>query len=417
MKTIMNDTQIKTLEQVRQILVGTADLEFSIDAKQDRYAWIQTTLVRFRYRQLNKADKAVVLSFIQKLSGYSRIQIKRLVKQYCKTGRLQRRQRTTHGFPRKYTDEDSRLLAHTDELHGTLSGPTTKKLCERAWEVFGQQTYQRLAGISVAHLYNLRHSKSYHRVRHHFEKTHPKPSSIGERRKPQPEGQPGYIRVDTVHQGDLDGVKGVYHINAVDEMTQFEIVCAVEKISEHYLIPILEQLLEQFPFELQGFHADNGSEYINKRVARLLHKLFIEFTKSRSRHSNDNALVESKNGAIVRKHLGYLHIPQKWAPLINSFYRDQLNPYVNYHRPCFFPVIITNNKGKQKKHYPYEQMMTPYEKLKSLPQAHTFLKAGLTFKQLDEIAYTISDNEAAKQLTEAKQQLFNTITEQDPRAA
>ena len=413
----MNDSHIKTLEQVHQFLEGTAAVELSIDAKADRYTWIQSTLVRFHYLQLNKADKGLILSFLQKVSGYSRIQIKRLVKQYCKTGRLQRHQRMTHGFARKYTDEDIRLLARTDELHGTLSGPTTKKLCERAWNVFDQQEYRQLAGISVAHLYNLRRSRPYRRVRHHFEKTRPQPSNIGERRKPQPEGKPGYIRVDTVHQGDLDGLKGVYHINAVDEMTQFEIVCAVEKISEHYLIPILEQLLKQFPFELRGFHADNGSEYINKRVAQLLHKLLIEFTKSRSRHSNDNALVESKNGAIVRKHLGYLHIPQKWAPLINGFYRDHLNPYVNYHRPCFFPVVVTDPRGQQKKRYPYEQMMTPYEKLKSLPQAQTFLKAGLTFKQLDEIAVTLSDNEAAKQLKEAKQQLFNTIIEQDHRAA
>ena len=413
----MNDSHIKTLEQVHQFLEGTAAVELSIDAKADRYTWIQSTLVRFHYLQLNKADKGLILSFLQKVSGYSRIQIKRLVKQYCKTGRLQRHQRMTHGFARKYTDEDIRLLARTDELHGTLSGPTTKKLGERAWNVFDQQEYRQLAGISVAHLYHLRRSRPYRRVRHHFEKTRPQPSNIGERRKPQPEGKPGYIRVDTVHQGDLDGLKGVYHINAVDEMTQFEIVCAVEKISEHYLIPILEQLLKQFPFELRGFHADNGSEYINKRVAQLLHKLLIEFTKSRSRHSNDNALVESKNGAIVRKHLGYLHIPQKWAPLINGFYRDHLNPYVNYHRPCFFPVVVTDPRGQQKKRYPYEQMMTPYEKLKSLPQAQTFLKAGLTFKQLDEIAVTLSDNEAAKQLKEAKQQLFNTIIEQDHRAA
>ena len=201
----------------------------------------------------------------------------------------------------------------------------------------------------------------------------------------------------------------MYHINAVDEITQFEIVCAVEKINEHYLIPILEQLMEQFPFVLQGFHADNGSEYINKRVAQTLHKLWIEFTKSRPRHSNDNALVESKNVAIVRKHLGYPHIPQKWAPLINRLYRDHLNPYVNYHRPCFFPVVVTDPKGKQKKYYPYEQ-------LKSLSKLETFLKAGITFKQLDEIAFTISDNEAAKQLKQAKQQLFNTITEQEHRA-
>ena len=99
------------------------------------------------------------------------------------------------------------------------------------------------------------------------------------------------------------GIKGLYHINAVDEVSQFEIVCAVEKISERYLIPVLEQLLDQFPFIILGFHADNGSEYINRHVVKLLKKLLIELTKSRARHANDNALVESKNGSIIRKHL------------------------------------------------------------------------------------------------------------------
>ena len=240
---------------------------------------------------------------------------------------------------------------------------------------------------------------------------------IGERRKPNPQGQPGFVRVDTVHQGDLDGIKGVYHINAVDEITQFQMVFSTERISEHYLIPTLQDLLEAFPFRMQGFHADNGSEYINKHVAKLLNKLLIELTKSRPRQSNDNALAEAKNAAVVRKHLGYAHIPQKWAMLLNEFHQRHLNPYLNFHRPCFFPVTLTDPKGKQRKTYPYEQMMTPYEKLKSLPEAASYLKPGITFQNLDAIAYAISDNEAAKQMNEAKQQLFRTIHEQGKRVA
>ena len=160
--------------------------------------------------------------------------------------------------------------------HCTLSGHATKKLSQSAYEIFGQTQYARLASISVSHLYNLRKSTSYHR----------------QRRATQPNGQPGFLRVDTVHQGDQDGVKGLYHINAVDEVTQFEIVCSVERISEQFLVPALEQLLEQFPF----------SEYINQHVVRLLNKLLIEQTKSRPRHRNDNALAECKNGSIIRKH-------------------------------------------------------------------------------------------------------------------
>ena len=308
-------------------------------------------------------------------------------------------------------------MAELDELHETLSGQATKKLCERAWRLFDLPAYQRLAGISVSHLYNLRHSSTYQRARRKFDKTRSKNSPIGERRKPQPDGQPGYIRVDTVHQGDQDGVKGLYHINAVDEVTQFDIVCAVEKISERYLIPVLEQLLDQFPFIIVSFHADNGSEYINQHVVKLLKKLLIELTKSRARHSNDNALVESKNGSIVRKHLGYSHIQQHWAPLVDQFHQHYLNPYINYHRPCFFPVIKTNAKGKQVKTYPYEAMMTPFEKFKSLDDAHQYLKPGITMEELDAIAMSINDNEAAKQLKEAKQQLFKTIAEQSNQAA
>jgi len=219
----------------------------------------------------------------------------------------------------------------------------------------------------------------------------------------------GYIRIDTVHQGDLDKQKGVYHINAVDEVTQFEVVYTVEKISERYLMPALEQLLDAFPFSLLGFHSDNGSEYINKRVADLLRKLLIEFTKSRSRQSNDNALAESKNASVVRKLFGYSHIPQRWAPLINAFNQQHLTPYVNFHRPCFFPETKVDDKGKQRKIYRYENMMTPYDKFKSLPGAEDYLKPGASFEILDKVAHQISDNQAADQLQKARQELFKTI--------
>ena len=413
----MNDSHIETLEQVRQFLSGVAVMEITIASKTEGYHWIQRTLVRFQYLTLGKADRGLIRHYLQQISGYSRAQIARLIKQYRKTGRIQRRQRTVKGFTSKYTREDIRLLAQLDDLHGTLSGPATKKVCERAWQVFKQTEYQRIAGISVSHLYNLRQSTPYTRQRGTVNKTRPVQSHIGERRKPRPEGRPGYIRVDTVHQGDWDVTKGVYHVNAVDEVTQFEGVASVERISERHLIPVLKSLIDSFPFIVKGFHADNGSEYINKRVADLLNKLLIELTKSRSRRTNDNALVESKNGSIVRKHLGYHHIPQKWAPLINEFNQKYLNPYINYHRPCFFPIVKIDDKGKQKKTYPYDAMMTPYEKFKSLPEAQQYLKPGMTFKRLHDIALSITDNEAAQQLNEARKQLFKTIHEQDQQVA
>jgi hypothetical protein len=99
----------------------------------------------------------------------------------------------------------------------------------------------------------------------------------------------------------------------------------------------------------------------------------------------------------------------------NAFNRDYPNPYLNFHRPCFFPKVIVDAKGKQRKRYPYERMMTPYENLKSLSNAERFFKPGVTFEQLHALALQMSDNEAAAQLHKARQQLFQRIHEQPPQ--
>ena len=414
----MNAEELKTIEALKTFLAGAQAVIFEVNGTKDsRYRWIERTLKRFAYKKLGKADKGVVIAFLIKVSGYSRQQITRLIEQYIRTRRLKHRQRTTNGFARRYTATDVQLLAEMDERHHQPNGVTMKKLCERAFKLFGDVAFERLASISVSHLYNLRRSVVYRRYRRQVEKTRPRVSLIGERRKPSPEGRPGYIRIDTVHQGDQDKTKGVYYLNAVDEVTQWEIVVAVERISEIYLIPALEELLAQFPFRLRGFHADNGSEYVNKQVAELLDKLRIEFTRSRPRKSNDNALVESKNGAVVRKLFGHGHIPQRHAGVINTFNREHLNPYLNFHRPCFFPVTTTDERGKETKRYPYDALMTPYEKLKSLPKVRSALKVGQGFGILDAIARRMSDNEAADRLSMARRELFNVIQEQSWKRA
>ncbi len=302
------------------------------------------------------------------------------------------------------------MLARTDELHDCLSGPATKKIMEREWAVYGHSDFRNISQISAAHLYNLRRSHLYRSINRRYTKTKPAVVKIAERARPDPRGRPGYIRVDTVHQGDSNGEKGVYHINAVDEITQWEIVASVERISEYYLEPVLESMLAGFPFVIRGFHSDNGSEFINKTVAKLLNKLLIRFTKCRPRHTNDNGLVESKNGSVVRKQLGYVHIPQACATAINRYHRDFLNVYINFHRPCFFSVLVIDPRGKVKKTYPYQEMMTPYEKLKSLPEAQSYLQPGVTLEKLDDIANQMSDNEFAERMVKARSNLFQHIS-------
>ncbi len=410
MKIIMSTEQLTSINDLVKFADGSQKVAFAvIGNKQEKYKWIQATLLKFKYSSLGKNEKGIVVQYMQKITKYSRQQITRLINQLKNTGRISYNHKKTSGFEIKYTKDDALALVAIDELHGTLNGIATKKLCERALNIYQDQRYERLSSISVSHLYNLRNSTTYKRQRTILDKTKPVKSNIGERRKPRPNGRPGYLRIDTVHQGDYNGQKGVYHINAVDEVTQFEIVCTVEKISERYLQPVLEYILDAFPFVILGFHSDNGSEYINHTVLKLLNKLFVELTKSRARQSGDNALAESKNGSIIRKTFGYAHIPQKFANMINVFDKTHLNYYLNYHRPCLFASSSIDPKGKEIKKYKYEDVFTPYEKFKSLPKAEQYLKPGVTFDELDHKANMMSDGEAAKQMNIALKKLFSEI--------
>lgn len=408
MNLTMNDDSLSSPADIRAFLDGICKVELQVSTEQ-QYAWIAKTLMQTKYFNVCKKDKAPVLEYMRRMTGYSRQHLTRLITQYRKNKWIGTKYPQRNSFSNFYTREDILLLATTDEHHSTLSGAATKKLFERAYLVFGDVAYKRLATISVSHIYNLRKSITYKRKRVTFNHTNPSPVKIGERKKPRPNNQPGYLRIDTVHQGDKDGEKGVYHINAVDEVTQFEVVSSVEKISENWLIPVLENILETFPFKVVNFHSDNGSEYINHTVAKLLNKLNIELTKTRPRHSNDNALAESKNGSIIRKHLGYMHIPQKWASKLNSFNKEYLNPYINFHRPCYFAETKIDAKGKEKKLYPYEAMMTPYDKLKSLTNAEQYLKSDITFSALDLLAYSMTDLAAAKLMRVERKKLFAEI--------
>lgn len=409
---------LQTLEQVRAFMAGAEPVSFTLTDRDSAHAWMGDTLKRFGYARASRADRGLLRRYLAKVTGRSRAQVARRIAQFLEEGQIRdKRGAPAAPFARRYTDADIRLLAETDALHGTLSGSITRKLCQRAFEMFGDARFERLALISNGHLYNLRAHKRYRAVRGSIDKTRPVRLNIGERRRPFADMRPGYLRVDSVHQGDQDGMKGVYLVNAVDEVTQCQCVCAVERISEAYLLPVLDAMMAAFPFVIRGFHSDNGSEYINRQVAQLLEKLRIEQTKSRSRHSNDNALAESKNAATVRKHLGYSHIPQHLAREVNAFTAGVLSPYLNFHRPCHFPTEVVDERGKIRKRYRYADMMTPYEKLKSLSNAESFLKPGVSFDRLDEIARRCSDNEAARRLNQAKAKLFQLINKSRQRAA
>jgi len=402
----VQDGKPLSLEQIREFLKASDQIHFKFKGRgrAEIYAWVARTLGQHGYKRQGRAAKGLLRQYLAKMTGLSRAQIARLIHQYQQGGELEPARYRRHRFARKYTPADVELLAAVDEAHETLSGPATRRILEREYQHYQQGEYERLAGISVAQLYRLRRRSSYRQRRLHFTETRPTAVSIGERRRPHPQGQPGYLRVDTVHQGDRDGVKGVYHINAVDEVTQWQVVGAAAAISEAWLEPVLAAILQQFPFRVRGFHSDNGSEFLNHTVEKLLNKLLIEQTKSRPRHSNDNGLVESKNGAVIRKHMGHTHIAAPHAARLQRFYQQHFNPYLNFHRPCGQPELITDAQGKQKRLYRHYQ--TPWETFQRLPQAAQYLKPGQTLEALERLAKVASDTAAARQMQQAKSKLF-----------
>jgi transposase InsO family protein len=305
----VHEAEKLSLEQIQAFLNASQEIRFAGETQPQIYHWIEQVLGRQGYHQQSRPARGVLRSYLTKMTGRSRAQVTRLIARYRKSGSLQPAPYRRHRFPQRYTRADIELLATVDAAHENLSGPATRRILEREYRQYGKPEYERLSTISVAHLYNLRQQPRYRERRLSYTRTRPTAVAIGERCCPDPQGQPGYLRVDTVHQGDAPAGQGVYHINAVDQVTQWEIVAATERISEAWLEPVLCALMRQFPFRILGFHSDNGSEFINRVVARLLNKLLIEQTKSRPRHSNDNGLAETKNGAVIRKHMGYGYIP------------------------------------------------------------------------------------------------------------
>jgi transposase InsO family protein len=415
MTIVMDDTKITTLEQIREVLAGSREITFKANNRRERYAWLEAVLKRFRYFQCRRTERGLIKTYLQRMSGFSRAQITRLVSVCLLKGAIRPSRVRRNRFAAKYTIVDKELLAQTDNAHGRLSGPATKAILRREFSIYCDKLFARLQDISVAHIYRLRKSRAYQKLAQTFAKTHGVSIPIGVRRKPDPKGRPGFIRVDTVHQGDLDSKKGVYHVNMVDEVTQWEIVTCVEAISEAHLEPALAAALEGFPFVVKNFHSDNGSEFINGVVAKLLSKLLVMQTKSRAGRTNDNALVEGKNGSVIRKHMGYWHIDRKHAPIINEFYQTCFNPYLNFHRPCAFATVTVDKKGRR--HKKYETYQTPFERLKSLPKAAQYLRDGESIAELDETAASRSDNQAAEAMQAAKDRLFKRLGEHGILAA
>ncbi len=408
MQITMRHAERLTLAEMREFLSASSTLSFAGTGRKQIYGLLERVLRTHKYLALSKKDKGIVRRYLIRISGLSKAQITRLIARWRERGVIEPRASRRHRFPHRYTPSDIQLLAKTDDAHEGLSAAALRRVLQREFKVHRRAEYERLASISASHIDNLRRTRAYREHRVHHTRTRASAVSIGERRKPESRGRPGYLRVDTVHQGDTGSRKGIYHINAVDTVTQWQIVGCCETISEAHLLPVLEAILHQFPFRIRGFHSDNGSEFLNYKVEKLLNKLLVsEFTKSRANRTTDNALVEGKNGAVVRKHIGHEPIGACHAGRMQRFYMADFNYYLNFHRPCGFPTIEVSDNGKRRRHYRLDDYRTPYEKLLLLDDWESCLKEGISAARLEQQALRMSDTECALRMQERKRKLLD----------
>ena len=409
MTITMNTTKL-TIEQIRNFLKGIDTMAVAVgETIETRYRWVESVLIQTQYLRCRRTDKSIIRRFLVRCSGYGESHIDHLIARFRATGQIARRSRDNPGqYQSFYTTADIALLATVSEAYFHPNGKALVAILRDMYHVYDDHRFERLSHLSVSRLYDFRKTTVYRNTVLTYEKTKPTTVPIGERKKPYPEGKPGYLRVDSVHQGDADQRKGVYHIHLVDEVTQWDVELAVSGISELFLAPVLEEAIALFPFVILNFHSDNGSEYINQTVARLLEKLRISQTKSRSRRTNDNALIEGKHAATVRPVYGKAHIPVRYAEAINEFNRQYLLPFLNYHRKCAYPTEIVDARGKITK--VYREYSTPVEKLLSLPHVTEYLKPGITVATLRTELLKQSHVAAAEAMQRARRKLFNSFT-------
>ena len=225
---------------------------------------------------------------------------------------------------------------------------------------------------------------------------------------PWDEDRPGFLEIDLVaHCGETTEGQYVNTLTCTDLSTGWTECLPVFPHNKHTVFEAIQIMRTRLPFALLGLDSDNGSEFINHRVKDLLEKLLVEQTKSRPRRSNDNGLVEAKNGAVIRKHMGYWHIAAGHTERVQQFYEEHLNDYLNFHRPCGQAEVLTDAKGKQRRLY--RVYATPWEIFRKLPKARTYLRSGQTLRALQNLASLESDTDSARRMQEAKRELFAVV--------
>ena len=413
MQVTMQHAEHLTLAEMREFLDASNTLSFAGTGRKQIYALLERVLRTQKYLGLAKKDKGIVRRYLVKISGLSKAQITRLIARWRERGVIEPRASRRHRFPHRYTPADIQLLAETDAAHEGLSAPAVRRILEREFKVHRQAQYERRASISASHIYNLRRTRAYREHHVHHTKTRASAVSIGERRKPDPRGQPGFVRVDTVHQGESPKGKGSLSHQCCRHS---DAMAGRGLLRNHLRGPFIASFrgdTASIPLPYPGLSFRQrlgvsqlqGAETVEQIIGPGVHQVAGQsyhrqrFGGRQKRRGGTQAhRTRTDRGPSCRRGAALLH--GRFQPLF------ELSP-LNYHRPCGFATIELSDNGKRRRRYRLNDYRTPYEKLLSLNDWESYLKEGVSAARLEQQALRMSDTECALRMQQRKRKLLD----------
>lgn len=151
----MKHLLIGSISQIDKFLKDNKGMELEIMSVKEKYEFIKIVLVKIKYRNLSKKDKHLVLKYLKFFTQYSKGHLKKLIRKWKRGLLFYDPTKNRNKFSFKYQPSDIGLLIKTDIAHSHLSGPATKGILKREFEIFNKMEYENISKISIAHIYNL----------------------------------------------------------------------------------------------------------------------------------------------------------------------------------------------------------------------------------------------------------------------
>lgn len=338
--------------------------------------------VAVRYRQATKLEKQKILDEFVAATGYHRKYAINVLRDDNPAGSSSARQ-ARQSKPRRYTEEVQAALVVVWEAANRICSkrlvpflPVMLETLERHGHLsVTTEVKERLLVISPASVDRL--LASTRRLNDPYGRGTTKPGLLLKQQIPirtfseWDDQRPGFVEADLVaHCGDNVGGSYLNTLTMVDVATGWTECMALPFRDQETVLPAIQQASQQFPFPLLGLDTDNGSEFLNYALLNYCRRQAITFTRSRPYKKNDQCHVEQKNGAIVRKFIGYDRFEGvQPCRLLTELY-GHLRLYINFYQPCL--KLVEKKRVGARVIRKYDQAQTPYQRVlaaKSIPDA------------------------------------------------